>query len=279
MLNNYIYKIDPKYVSESCVQIMVPCYKSLSIINSEDINLYYLGHNGDNFIINNYFQDSRKYNFPYYNIPYHHKKRLFSNSILYINQLFEFNKSYLLVYESGLIQYNIFKFNNESYVSVYQYSPDKYSTSKYFNTTDELYNYFKNISNNNKAYMIDSYGKHIKPCYDKNERYEKFNKYSKEICKSVKKCGSNYYVNFKYYLKNEDIFMVPVNSNLYLINFSNLIPDIKYIRVKVLEDECTVLYSKNITYLNEPYFNNIDYIENFHTIEEPRIPKKILKKL
>lgn len=89
-----IQKISVAYVQNDCAQFMVAHQMPyLSIIGDEII---YNAPEGRKATINKYLTDSRRFAFPYANVPSHREKRgklLFN----YVNQIYEYDKPYIVL--------------------------------------------------------------------------------------------------------------------------------------------------------------------------------------
>lgn len=93
--STFIYRIPNHYVGEDCVQLSIPYQDSLTILNDKGV-VYHSYYNKSETYINDYLTDERSIKFPYSNIPsYIYSK--FGHKITYINQLYDFNKTYLLI--------------------------------------------------------------------------------------------------------------------------------------------------------------------------------------
>ena len=94
-----IQKISVAYTRSDCAQFMVAHQMPyLSIIGDEII---YSAPEGRKATINKYLTDSRRFAFPYANIPSHREKRgkVLLNKVLlnYVNQIYEYDKPYIVL--------------------------------------------------------------------------------------------------------------------------------------------------------------------------------------
>lgn len=218
-----VNEIDKKYVGDNCVQIMPSFSKSLSIFWEKGLAFYgrfYHENKVDNSV---YIADERKNQFPYNNIPWHWTRRYLMKKILYVNQIFDYNKPYILLRDGYIFQYNVVKHNDKSYIisSVFKFEKEDKIKKEYVKK-NEIYKYFQNLINvddDNLTYVLDSTGKHLNICYDDNERRTK--KY--ELIEFLKQKKLYYDVqNNDIWYSNgdfivEDNFILPVDKNLFVI--------------------------------------------------------------
>ena len=104
-------RIKSQYVGENCIQISIPYVKGLTIFDKDGI-VYHQLDKSDNYT-NKYLDDERKNNFPYSNIPIYYRKKPGYN-VTYINQLYDFNKPYIIVGNGGIREHYAIKENDEA---------------------------------------------------------------------------------------------------------------------------------------------------------------------
>ena len=134
----FVQRIPSHYVSDSCIQIMIPhLNESITILNSDGMTYHYKPNS--ELFINNYVLDNRKDKFPYSKIPTH-KRRIGFKKIEYINQLFDFNRVYLQISDGMLIEHYVIKDGDEALLAKKFIIPSK--ETKIMNRTqiDELMN-------------------------------------------------------------------------------------------------------------------------------------------
>ncbi len=105
--NIIVQRIKSCFVGEDCVQVMIPYWNQCVIFNSNEIQ--YLDNKHDS-VINLYIDDERKKQFPYNNIPIHHRNK----KITLTNQIYEFDKPYLEVRFGLLVECFIVKDGNNA---------------------------------------------------------------------------------------------------------------------------------------------------------------------
>ncbi len=101
----YVRKIDERLVKKNCVQIMEAFDNDLTIISKDGL----LFHHSNVGQVNEYINDYRKHKFPYSNIPMHHSFSVLHGKFTYVNQLFDYNKSYFIFKDKTITENIIFK--------------------------------------------------------------------------------------------------------------------------------------------------------------------------
>ncbi len=97
-----VQTINNCYVNNDCVEVMVPHLgHGITIFNAEKI-VYHYSPNSDLFI-NDYLDDNRKNQFPYYQIPTH-LSFVRGRKVEYINQLYNFNTIYIEITDGKVIE-------------------------------------------------------------------------------------------------------------------------------------------------------------------------------
>ena len=92
--SEFVQRIKEHYVSNDCVQIMIPQTKSTLTILSDEGIVYHNANSQPEKYINKYLQDERRNIFPYNCIPTHIQlKDMMSYQC--VNQLFEYDKPYI----------------------------------------------------------------------------------------------------------------------------------------------------------------------------------------
>lgn len=278
-----VNEIDDKYISEDCCQIMIPFDKSLSVFDEKGLTFYGRGYKEN--IINNsrYIEDERKKQFPYNDIPYHYTKKNLFTKILYVNQLFDFNKTYIILNNGILSQYYIIKKESKAYIIQTDFGLDvEDCIIEREVRKDNIYQFFGWLMEpayNKKTYIVDSTGKHLNICFDENERNQKRKKLI-EFLKYEKLLHSydenNIYYQGSEYIK-EDNFMLPFDNPLFVINLSNNEIQIKYIELTSINDTTAKIKSYNIP-VQKYCLEQINNILNNSPkkLEEPK--KLILKR-
>lgn len=98
--NEIIQRLESHYVSDDCCQIMLPFTEKTTILSDKGI----MFHRDDNVVINEYIKDERRKKFPYHNIPTHLYKIPFIGKVGYTNQILEYEKPIIRVFEGYAIE-------------------------------------------------------------------------------------------------------------------------------------------------------------------------------
>lgn len=249
---NKASEIDDKYVGSDCIQVMIPFDKALSIFSENDLTFYARGY-GENKIDNSYYiQDERKKQFPYNDTPYHWTRKNLFSKVLYVNQLFDFNKPYVLINDGILSECYIAQENGKTYIiQIYFAVDDKEAIVKKYIEKERVYDFFGEMINKNdgkKTYIIDPTGKHLNICFDENERKQKMNELI-EILKQEKLLESFdehniWYHNGEFILENN--FMLPFDNPLFMIKLDGNEMQIKYIQLSSLNEDILKVMSFDI---------------------------------
>lgn len=108
-----VRKIEECYVGEDCVQVELPYVETLSVFSKEGMLFH---DEGDaDFYVNQYMEEERRHQFPYSNIPIVHTKK-YGQEMTYINQLFQFNQSYLIVQDQKIKECYVVKDTKNAYM-------------------------------------------------------------------------------------------------------------------------------------------------------------------
>lgn len=245
-------EIDNKYVGSDCAQVMISFDKSLSIFSEEGLTFYGRGYRENKIDNTHYIQDERKKQFPYNETPYHWTRKNLFSKVIYVNQLFDFNKPYVLINNGILSECYVAKADDKTYIIQTDFTVDKEVAivNKYIEK-EKVYDYFGELINNNdgkKTYIIDSTGKHLNICFDEKERKQKRNELI-DFLKQKKMLYSSdehniWYHNAEFIL--EDNFMLPFDNPLFMIKLDDNEMQIKYIQLSSLNEEMVKIMSFNI---------------------------------
>ena len=104
-----IKRIPPIYVSDDCVQLMINYKNSMITLDNEGI---IFNCNDREIYKHDYIYDDRKSLFPYSSIPRHYDKK--GNVV--VNQILEFDKSYIYLIDGVLSEKYVTRYNDETYV-------------------------------------------------------------------------------------------------------------------------------------------------------------------
>lgn len=148
-----IQRIESPYVREDYVQTIVKYKNAITILSQDGVQLH---GTKDNISINQYLVDERRKHFPYANIPMHYtKEKIFSDRICHVNQIFEFNKTYIELCDGNLIERFIVKDNKEAILL--KKAMPKFKRTSYL-TRKELENRFLKAKEEEQTYYFGMNG-------------------------------------------------------------------------------------------------------------------------
>lgn len=95
--NFIVRKLHDQYVGNNCAQIMLGYTDNMTVIGEDGILFHAPEAEKDSIDIFKYLEDERKKEFPYHNTPAHYERRLFHPTQFFVNQLFDYNKPYIVI--------------------------------------------------------------------------------------------------------------------------------------------------------------------------------------
>lgn len=128
-----VQKIEKQYVSDECIQVMIPYEDAITVLNYDGILFH--SDNESNLYINKYLEDERRKKFPYYNIPTHYSKNFFGKKTTYVNQLFNFEQPNIIIRDGFISEAYVVKDNNNALLINSEMQFNKYTE---YMTYDEL---------------------------------------------------------------------------------------------------------------------------------------------
>ena len=162
--NIRISKINSKYVNNDCLQIKIPFFNTMTLFDNSKILFHAKDLN--NIDINTYLLDERKKLFND-NTPIKYIKKFFKHKILFVNQIFDFNKPYTLI-RSGIIQqYYFSRVNNDNLII--QKTLEQKKRYKIIINHQNLQAFFTKITNYiqcDNVHVIDINGNFLKSTSD-----------------------------------------------------------------------------------------------------------------
>lgn len=176
--NIRISKINSKYVNNDCLQIKIPFFNTMTLFDNSKILFH--AKDSKNIDINNYLLDERKKLFND-NAPIKYIKKFFKPKILFVNQIFDFNKPYILIRSGNIYEYYFSKVNNENLII--QKKVDPINNDNYTLKTDQLQSFFQTLlkcNQDEKIHMIDIDGNFLN-FTSKDERKHNLNKFIKYL--------------------------------------------------------------------------------------------------
>lgn len=168
-----IKRIKKGYVSDDCLQYMEGFRKdNLTVISDE---LLFNVSGNDKITYNSYEKDKRRFAFPYHNIPSHVEKDRFGK-IKYINQLYDFNKKYIVIKDEHVIIKMAIKDEKtqEGILISKQLKLEPFGGSKFKLKEDNLKKLIKTEAKNSLAIL--SYNGELLDIDKKIENIDSFNK-------------------------------------------------------------------------------------------------------
>jgi len=119
----YVQRIQSHYVSEDCIQIMIPHLgDTISILNSDGMT--YHSKPNSYLYINKYVFDPRKNQFPYSQIPTH-RDRIKGKKVEFINQIYDFNRVYITISDNMIRENFVVKDGNEALLATKYILPNQ----------------------------------------------------------------------------------------------------------------------------------------------------------
>lgn len=281
---NYIKasEIDSKYIGSDCVQVMIPFDKALSIFSEQDLTFYGRGYKENKIDNTHYIEDERKKQFPYNEVPYHWARKKLLSSFLYVNQLFDFNKPYVLINNGMISECYATKKDEKAYIIQKDLSIVlKDTIMKKYVEKERVYDFFGEMINKNddkKTYIIDSTGKHLDICFDENKRKQKRNELIEFLNENKMLDGFDehniWYHDGEFIL--EDSFMLPFDNPLFVIKLDNSEIKIKFIKLSSLNEDMVKVISVDIP-VERYSLEQIEYIVKSSTnkLKEPIFSRKL----
>lgn len=220
--NKFVQKIKNHYVSDDCVQVMIPYQDTLTIINQDGI--LYHHKPGSSVYINKYLEDERRKLFPYSNIPTHYS-RIFFKKITYTNQILDFEKPYIRIGNGFWLESYVVKDNNQALLISVINQPDERIEHM---TYDELLKFIGKSNNNDEEeiYYVSLSGalpinnKEVIPSKEEIHNYirkslsENVTDFKREISEPESSVGR--------YLRDNPWFIEYVDQNLKNIDYSSI---------------------------------------------------------
>lgn len=282
-----VSEIDNKYVGVDCAQVMIPIENSLSIFNANDLTFYGRGYQENKIDNTFYIQDERKKQFPYHDTPYHWTRKNLFSKILYVNQLFDFNKPYIII-NNGILygcSAALVTYDKTYFIETFFEVDDKDVNIKKYIEKEKVYDFFGeliNIKDGKKTYIVDTTGKHLNIIFDENERKQKGNELI-ELLKQKKMLDKFdehdiWYHNGEYIL--EDKFLLPSDSPLYVIKLDGKEIQIKFVLLSSINEDIVKVMSFDIPVERYTLEQVNKIIENSESekLKEPVFSKTLRRK-
>lgn len=274
--NQIIQKIEWQYVSDECVQVMIPYENTITILNKDGILFH---HKPDsNLYINKYLKDERRKKFPYSNIPRHISKVNLFKKMNYTNQLLNFEESYIKI-SDGIISENFaVKEKQEALMICNIITPEEYTK---FMTYEELINYLYEQNENEQIYHMYLNGGIIDEEILPTEK-EIYEHLKMELAERIPKIM---YRNFGVIINGDEYIE---NTNLSIVDF-NLKLHKGLILIVRIKDKDITIKAIEITFINLDKYKikvydfpvtkycleQLKYATKIYDTKEPKIPIRI----
>ena len=149
-----IKRIPSYYVGEDCAQIMIGYHDNLTIFNKDGVFFHSYYKRPDSYV-NHYLDDERNKQFPYANIPTFNGRKK-GQKMTYVNQLFNFDESYVLFGGGGLAteEYVVRDSNEALFIKNVLQPKDNIDLIKRY----QLEKLFEKKDDNEKLFFIEPYG-------------------------------------------------------------------------------------------------------------------------
>lgn len=282
MENNIkVAKINKRYVGEDCAQIMIPYFTTMTVFDNSEMLFHAKGIN--DVEVNRYLYDERRKQFPYHDIPTHYTKKIFQKKMVYVNQIYDFDKPYLII-RSGLPQqYYVSKTNNGAIV-IQKTLETKNRDRELFNT-EEMHSFLRELvtcNNGEQSYAIDMDGKFLN-FVSREERMLELNKfldYLEENNIFYKYDG--YTLNYGYVPDKSKIpsTMIPTDSPIFIVNINGSEIKIKLVGITSMDKDYFRLNVYDLP-INKFTLEQISYLtsEASKNLKEPSISRRINKNI
>lgn len=279
MQENYKFaqRVKRCYVQEDCIQMMVThYYKNKLLILSDNEIMYGFDNNGN--VFNTYVTDYRKDKFPFSNIPIHiSRKGLYKYRN--VNQIFNFNKIYIIFDQSNLYQCCAIKDQDEALLVTKGSNINRYLEREYIEKKldyDELVEFldFKNnIVFNINGILLSS--------ISKEDMLVKIRNYYSWI----REAASTYEIVEQHFLKGDisDIkHKITVSENVVISKDENgQFNKISIVKVTTNGTDKFTVRLYDIPLLKGITLNEAKCLEtvNFKETKEPKISRRLNKKI
>lgn len=285
-----VKRIEKHYVGDDCVQYMINYKDAITVISPEGILFH--SKNDSDLYTNKYLEDGRKIQFPYSIIPVHYQKKGLTK-ITYVNQLFDFNKPYIKIFDGHIYEYFAIKDDNQALLISKKMDYEKHVE---YMTYDELLEFvMRNKSNNEKTFYVYLDGsipdnkENIFPSEEKiyetirillNKNIKDFRKYKQNCPTSV--VGQ--------YLKDNPLFLDYYESSITNIDFSIMDFNIRIgyndLLIIRINDNNIKIQCINVYFVRQNRFEveiydipvnkytleQLKYVPKIDTPKEPKIP-------
>ena len=280
----FVQRIESHYVSDDCIQIMVPhtLNSGITILNSEGMVYHYKPNS--HLFINKYFSDARKEQFPYSKIP-SHKSKIGLKKYEYVNQILDFNRIYIEIGENEVKERYAIKDGDEALLVTKHLVP-KRESDKFMNRDEVLklindFNglifsldggYFEKFSIPTEKQILEWYKEKIIAMRERELTFNSEDSLNKTLTDFIYKCWDNLTID-----------VVPgdicVDDRILLVSFDeNEIGSVKKIAIKFMGADSYKIESYDFPITNYT-FEHIRQLEqtNSKKIYEPKFSRSLNK--
>lgn len=262
-----VMKINDCYVADDCVQIAYPYNECITILNTHGM-LYHHKINS-NFFVNEYLNDYRRTKFPFHNIPTFYAKNELGYLNCFTNQIFSYNKPYIIIKGNKIIENYVVKDGAEALIISKQLPTYKNTSVKTRKEVEEILEPATSIKSNvHNIYLNGSLP--VEGIFNIDDE-ETIIQFAKENLKEnltdlreyIKKYPSS---NVGEYLNKNPLFLNFIEKNLNTENVKNM-----DLNIPLLDDKMVITAKTNgntieLEGLEITFVKNDKYIVDTYTI-------------
>lgn len=285
----YVQRIKNNYVCDDCIQIMIPHLgDTISILNSDGMT-YHVEPNSS-FFVDKYVSDPRKEQFPYSQISTH-REVLKGKKVEFINQLYDFNRVYIIIADNEIREYFVVKDGEEALMVTKHIIPN-YEQSQILNRAqfEELFK----IANGGIFYLDGRGGANGLTNFSLPSNERILNWYKEQLIEEKKEeqryyeiSGNNELTNY-FYRSIEKLTIEDVPSDIIFceglilvsVEEGKKIKSIKGINAKYMGPDKFIveIYDFPITIYNLEHLQHLEQINSRKTLE-PKFSRILNKKV
>ena len=280
-----INEIDSKYCKNGCAQIMHPYLKGCMTILDSDGVLY---HEADKHIIyiNKYLDDDRRFNFPYSDIPTHYERQGLKK-IKMVNQIFDFDKPYIVLSNGTITEEYVIKHYNGAIIFTSAIVPTNLELKTL--TEEELIHLVNDEKADSQKYDLnghiytknpirtDDIAGQIKNAYSKSKAISHPN-VSITLQQAYDNFGQDRSVKEQMGLL-EDWIDLNILDVVLVYRENGEITELKYIysTMKDTDEYLTEIYTLPVKKYSLQSFNELNHNPRIRTLDEPKIKRRLKK--
>lgn len=239
--NINVSEMDSKYIHDDFAQVKMPFEDSLTVFNDEELLFYGIDYKkiSDDYKLD--INSSKKVQlalrFAQNNLYEQHAE----SNLLDISQLFSYNKPYIFIKNGLLSQRYILKEEDKVRVVNTTFKIDVDDLDVKVVHDSQVYSAFESLLNSNdgsKVYVVDSTGKHLDICFNKNERQVR----KTELEQKIQNASEQSLIS----LIAEDNFTLKYDELLFVVKLHKNNPQIKYVKLFKEDNGLTSMVSCDI---------------------------------